>query len=193
MPTGAPLHRSPADPVTPRSTGYPAPGRGPSRPASHGTAPMSAPDPGGGSRRTTAGAFGEVCLRLAEGRWGTVSTSELTVVVTECLTHLGMRDDLEQTSTADRQSDGAPDTEAGRGQIHPVRPVVVRLSRREQSVLEALDGTSSRRLIAESQFVSVNTVKTQLRSIYRKVGGASRAGALVRARELGLLPPVAGE
>jgi LuxR family maltose regulon positive regulatory protein len=35
--------------------------------------------------------------------------------------------------------------------------------------------------------VSVNTIKTHMAHIYRKMGVANRNGAIVRARELGLL------
>ena len=37
-------------------------------------------------------------------------------------------------------------------------------------------------------FVSLNTVKTHLRSIYRKLGANGRADAVEQARALGLLP-----
>jgi LuxR family maltose regulon positive regulatory protein len=43
------------------------------------------------------------------------------------------------------------------------------------------------REIAERLFVSRNTVKTQAISIYRKLGVSSRAEAIDRAAELGLL------
>jgi LuxR family maltose regulon positive regulatory protein len=43
--------------------------------------------------------------------------------------------------------------------------------------------------IASELFVSVNTVKTHLRSIYRKLGAADRREAVLRARELQLLAP----
>ena len=68
-----------------------------------------------------------------------------------------------------------------------VRATVV-LSRREQSVLEALALTGSRQAIADSQYVSLNTVKTQLASVYRKLGATTRLEALVLARRHGLLP-----
>jgi LuxR family maltose regulon positive regulatory protein len=41
--------------------------------------------------------------------------------------------------------------------------------------------------IAEALFVSQNTVKTQLRSIYRKLGVSSRDEAVREARRQGLL------
>jgi LuxR family maltose regulon positive regulatory protein len=42
--------------------------------------------------------------------------------------------------------------------------------------------------IAQHFVVSINTVKTQLKSIYSKLDSHSRAEALARARELGLFP-----
>ena len=50
-----------------------------------------------------------------------------------------------------------------------------------------LAGTASLREIADELFVSHNTVKTQVKSIYRKLGVAARADAVARGRELGLL------
>ena len=41
--------------------------------------------------------------------------------------------------------------------------------------------------IAEDLYVSVNTVKSHLRSIYRKLDVANRREAVERARELSLL------
>jgi LuxR family maltose regulon positive regulatory protein len=63
----------------------------------------------------------------------------------------------------------------------------IRLTEREATVLGHLVETGSAAEIAAALFVSVNTVKTQLRSLYRKLGVASRDEALVSAAELGLL------
>ena len=41
--------------------------------------------------------------------------------------------------------------------------------------------------IAAEMYLSVHTIKTQARSIYRKLGAAGRSQAVGRARELGLL------
>ena len=41
--------------------------------------------------------------------------------------------------------------------------------------------------IAAAMYLSVHTIKTQARSIYRKLGVASRSQAVTRAGELGLL------
>ena len=61
------------------------------------------------------------------------------------------------------------------------------LSERELAVLRLLASRLSQREIAAELYVSFNTVKTQTRSIFRKLGVASRAAAVDRARELGLL------
>ncbi len=64
---------------------------------------------------------------------------------------------------------------------------VVRLTARERVVLGLLVETDSRATIAARLIVSENTVKSQLTSLYRKLGVGGRAGALLKAVELGLL------
>ena len=61
------------------------------------------------------------------------------------------------------------------------------LTAREAVVLHALTRTGSAAEIAETLVVSPNTVKSQLRSLYRKLGVTSRPEALDAARRLGLL------
>lgn len=61
------------------------------------------------------------------------------------------------------------------------------LTAREAVVLHALTRTGSATEIAEALVVSPNTVKSQLRSLYRKLGVTSRPEALDAARRLGLL------
>lgn len=60
------------------------------------------------------------------------------------------------------------------------------LSRRERDILRALLRGLSVSQISDELFISVNTVKSHLKSAYRKLGVGSRAGAVKRARELGL-------
>lgn len=65
------------------------------------------------------------------------------------------------------------------------------LSEREHAVLQALVNTPSNAAIAKELVVSVNTVKTQLRSIYRKLGVSTRdeAIAVALARHLATVHP----
>ena len=61
------------------------------------------------------------------------------------------------------------------------------LSESERAVLELLPTPLSNREIGERLYISINTVKSHLRSIYAKLGSSSREQAVGRARELGLL------
>jgi LuxR family maltose regulon positive regulatory protein len=75
----------------------------------------------------------------------------------------------------------APEVE--RTQVQLLEP----LSAREQAILRYLPTLMSNQEIAGELFVSVNTVKTHLRSIYRKLGAARRREAVETARRLELL------
>jgi len=61
------------------------------------------------------------------------------------------------------------------------------LSPAEHAVLRVLATGLSQRAIGRELYLSVNTIKTHSRSIYRKLGVASRADAVRRANALGLL------
>jgi LuxR family maltose regulon positive regulatory protein len=61
------------------------------------------------------------------------------------------------------------------------------LTTAELRVLQFLPSHLSIREIAERLFVSPNTVKTHARAVYRKLDASSRAEAVVRANETGLL------
>ncbi|TCO47379.1 LuxR C-terminal-related transcriptional regulator [Actinocrispum wychmicini] len=71
----------------------------------------------------------------------------------------------------------------------PVDPDVPvdRLTSREHDLLLELPSMRTTEEIADSLFVSVNTVKTHLRGIYRKLGVNQRRDAVTVARERGLL------
>ena len=66
------------------------------------------------------------------------------------------------------------------------RPLTERLTAAEQRILKLLP-TSTYLQIADTLYISRNTVKTHLRSIYQKLGVASRSEALERAVDLRLL------
>ncbi|OLT21103.1 hypothetical protein BJF78_08530 [Pseudonocardia sp. CNS-139] len=70
----------------------------------------------------------------------------------------------------------------------PGRAPVVRLSAREQDVLRELPSLRNLDEIAAELDVSVNTVKSHMRAIYRKLGAGSRRAAVQAAGEHGLLP-----
>ena len=57
----------------------------------------------------------------------------------------------------------------------------------ELEVLSHLPGRSTNAQLAELCYVSVNTIKTHMAHIYRKLGVANRNAAIARAREIGLL------
>jgi LuxR family transcriptional regulator, maltose regulon positive regulatory protein len=68
-----------------------------------------------------------------------------------------------------------------------VIPVVDPLSEREQEVLRHVSGLLSNAEVAGEMYISVNTVKTHLRSIYRKLSTTHRGEAVRRARQLELI------
>jgi ATP/maltotriose-dependent transcriptional regulator MalT len=61
------------------------------------------------------------------------------------------------------------------------------LTERELDVLRLLPGELSTRQMAESLYVAPSTVRTQIKSIYRKLGVSSRGAAVEEARGQGLL------
>jgi LuxR family maltose regulon positive regulatory protein len=65
--------------------------------------------------------------------------------------------------------------------------VVEQLSAREREVLTHASGMLSTAEIATEMYLSVNTVKTHLRSIYRKLSASHRSEAVRRAQQLQLL------
>ena len=68
---------------------------------------------------------------------------------------------------------------------HGTRELLDPLSARETVVLRYLPTLLSNQEIAGELFVSVNTVKTHLKSIYRKLGVSDRRAAVRLARDLG--------
>jgi LuxR family transcriptional regulator, maltose regulon positive regulatory protein len=76
---------------------------------------------------------------------------------------------------------------ASRVRAHVTTPAGQELTERELSVLRLLSSELSQREIGEALFVSLNTVKSHARSIYRKLNVDTRDDAVDRARGLGLL------
>lgn len=67
------------------------------------------------------------------------------------------------------------------------------LTAREREVLARLEAMLSMTEIAEEMCISVNTVKTHLRNVYRKLGATTRHEAVRRARQLGPIESPAAE
>jgi LuxR family maltose regulon positive regulatory protein len=80
---------------------------------------------------------------------------------------------------------GIHDGQPGAGQTDPV--IVEQLSGREREVLRLLAEMLSTAEVAGQLYISVNTVKTHLKSIYRKLAATHRGEAVRRARQLQLI------
>jgi LuxR family maltose regulon positive regulatory protein len=70
------------------------------------------------------------------------------------------------------------------------RHLVEQPTEAELAVLRCLATGLSRREIGEQLYISLNTVKTHTRELYRKLGATSRADAVRSAQSLGLLDPI---
>jgi LuxR family maltose regulon positive regulatory protein len=83
---------------------------------------------------------------------------------------------------------GAPVTAPTRVHVRgPAELVLDPITERELEVLKLLDSNLSNREIAASLFVSLATVKSHTKHLYRKLGVRARHEAIVRGKELGLL------
>jgi LuxR family maltose regulon positive regulatory protein len=69
----------------------------------------------------------------------------------------------------------------------PAGPGVESLTDRETAVLRFLPTLMSNAQIADGMNLSVNTVKSHLKAVYRKLGVDGRREAVLRGRELELL------
>ena len=107
--------------------------------------------------------------------------------------------DLEraQSTIAEFRGSGAATGDGGQRRAGPPRPgrtagsrqIVEEPSPAELAVLVGLAAGLSRREIGEQLYISLNTVKTHTRELYRKLDATSRSDAIARAETLGLLEP----
>ena len=77
---------------------------------------------------------------------------------------------------------------AGRANVGN-RELVEEPSPAELAVLRGLAAGLSRREIGAELYISLNTVKTHTRELYRKLGATSHTEAVAHAEALGLLEP----
>jgi len=84
---------------------------------------------------------------------------------------------------------GGPTGTASHGSTADAPDVLIiePLSKRELEVLRGMDAMLPTEEIAASMYVSINTVKTHVRSILRKLSASRRNEAVRRARALGLI------
>ncbi|MEU8226157.1 LuxR C-terminal-related transcriptional regulator [Kribbella sp. NPDC048915] len=91
-------------------------------------------------------------------------------------------------STPDPNSGpSTPDTPSARSLDAVVNGATIRFTARETQVLDELALGSSYAEIAQTLYITENTVKTHLMSLYRKLGVDRRSAALRTARTIGLL------
>ncbi|MDQ1646351.1 MAG: hypothetical protein QOJ50_2535, partial [Cryptosporangiaceae bacterium] len=96
--------------------------------------------------------------------------------------HTGDRETLQRH--ARRLLDAAM---APAGSAAPQQPLADPLSQRELQVLQLLDSELTGPEIARDLYVSLNTLRTHTRRIFTKLDATTRAAAVRRARERGLL------
>ena len=82
---------------------------------------------------------------------------------------------------------GAGKSPSAQPQQPPGPGLVEQLSDREREVLRFASAMLSTDEIAASMYLSVNTVKTHFKSIFRKLGATRRGEAVRRAKKLGLI------
>jgi ATP/maltotriose-dependent transcriptional regulator MalT len=121
-------------------------------------------------------------LRLALARHGIADVEGARAALAAAQT------DLDSLPIAPLLAELATDVRA-RVETRPPRAVRAgeELSERELDVLRLLASDLSLREVAAELYVSLNTVKTHARAIYRKLDATSRKRAVERARELELL------
>jgi DNA-binding CsgD family transcriptional regulator len=128
---------------------------------------------------------------------GATPSAELVELVTECgasgwaLPFLGLGPRVERLLQAIRLDDVHPGLARALAFLCPTSPVNpdergVRLTSRELTLVELLPTHLSYAEMGERLFLSVNTVKSNLKSLYRKLDATTRAEAVEASRRAGL-------
>ena len=106
---------------------------------------------------------------------GSSVRSAMTVLIQPTSRHAGFAGRILERFDAQAPRPAGPDTAS------------VPLTDSERAVLRFLPSHMTNEEISQALFLSINTVKTHLRSAYRKLGVSSRREAIARGRRLGLL------
>jgi LuxR family maltose regulon positive regulatory protein len=133
-----------------------------------------------------AGAALRVALDLAEPRGMRRMLTELGPALRPAL-HRELRRETAHRALVEELLEALD----GRAHDRPARQPSEPLSDRELTILRFLPTMMSNQEIADELFVSVNTLKTHLKHIYRKLDVASRRDAVERGRDMELLTPSA--
>ncbi|OBG34131.1 LuxR C-terminal-related transcriptional regulator [Mycobacterium sp. E3198] len=120
----------------------------------------------------------EIVEQLGDHEAATAALDEVGTLLRDCA-DAGLASTL---LTAAKRSAGVAVTPR-----HRESAIGEELTPKELEVLRLLATRLSRREIGERLYVSLNTVKTHQRAVYRKLGVEHRGAAVSRARELGLL------
>lgn len=135
----------------------------------------------------------EALQRLKSGRAATIRLNARQLAeANELITPFMLTIAGHPAPHATASEDGETTTAAASAKVEPLfseAAMAAQLTQRERIVLDRLQSTASLEYIARSLVVSINTVKTQTRSIYRKLGANSREEAVRIAYDLGLLRP----
>ena len=137
--------------------------------------------------RRTAAELAERALDLAEPDGLRLGLAEATPAIEPVFQHLLRFGTSHRSLIGEVQELVASGTSASAG--GDVEPLREELSERELAVLRYLPTMLTAGEIAGELFVTVNTVKSHLKSIYRKLDAGGRRDAVRRARELGLVAP----
>lgn len=119
----------------------------------------------------------EILGHRGEQRQCQASFKEAAMLLRGC-TDAGI---LARRLAVDKRSEGAEVRPRTHGE-----PFREPLTAKEHEILGLLATKLSRREIGQRLYVSLNTVKTHQRALYRKLGVENRTAAVTRARELGL-------
>ncbi len=106
------------------------------------------------------------------------------------------RDELLQLAAGSEFEEFVVASVTGLPEIHPRTIEVIALTERERLVLQRIAEGKNMQQMAAEFYLSYNTVKSHMRSLYQKLGVRSRQQALARAREhrlLDVLTPAAEE
>jgi LuxR family maltose regulon positive regulatory protein len=137
--------------------------------------------------RRTAAELAERALELAEPDGLRLGLADATPAIEPVFQHLLRFGTSHRSLIGEVQELVASGSAAGVG--GDVEPLREELSERELAVLRYLPTMLTAGEIAGELFVTVNTVKSHLKSIYRKLDAGGRRDAVRRARELGLVAP----